>query len=874
MLSTAINKIKKLTLISKKRNYTTAKIKINSHIKKEDYKGLKKTIEHYKKKGYSELSLNKCAFSILKDINPEESFFFAEKVIKEEKELSFISVYLNRLNNLGYKERAKEINKIVSNKKEGFKKENFKKIKEIILTEYMNKGFDSALLHFEESKNKNIELSLAKYIFSITKDKDTEKALNFISTYITQINDSKYLNVISNRYKKINLNEKSNLIKSIHSNKINMEEFNKNLNYLKSQEKPLIDIKQYIDITIKNNKVDNNFYKSVFANLKDVKPEYALEFGKKYINNCIKIDESFCLVFALRLMRNNKEKEAYELYLSLYKKNKNHKIESRLITSFSKLNQDKITLALNHKNPQKTIKKLLPNELKYNNLTLSKIIFEACRNNDKLSGLAIKHGEKILQKITDGYTSLAISNLYFKQGNIHDAINVKGLSLDNPKHALKLSHYCAYQKLLQNGFTLPKKLTKNITNKNVLYCLHNSLPYHSGGYATRSHGLAKGVSNNHWHIQMCSRLGYPHDLSSHKNLSPEQSSIDVVDQLNYHRLFTKINQYGVANLIDYIENYATELITLADKKDISIIHAASNFMNGIAANYAARTLGIKSVYEVRGLWEITRMSRQPEWENSQHFNMIRRMETEAAMNADAVITITHALKNEMISRGIPANKITVVSNGVHVNRFAPKSRVKELEQKMQYENKVIIGFIGSVVSYEGLEYLVEASSILKKASINNFAVMIVGDGAVLDDIKALVKKKHVQELFTFTGRVPHEQVEDYYSLVDIAPFPRKALPVCEMVSPLKPFEAMSMGKAVVSSNVAALTEIVDHNHTGITFEKNNPQSLADALKQLITTPDLRARLGEQAREWVVKEKDWSMLAEKVANVYRKINDAE
>ena len=543
------------------------------------------------------------------------------------------------------------------------------------------------MLQFEKSKNNNIELSLAKYIFSISKDKDTKKSLNFISQYITQIHDLKYLNVISNRYKKINLNKESEIIKLIHSKNIKIEEFNRNLNYLKSQEKPFFDIKQYIENIIKNNKVNNNFYKSVFASLKDIKPEYAIELGREYVNNCVELDESFCLVFALRLMRNGQEKEAYKLYLKLYKTNKTQQIENRVINSFSKLNQNEIIQSLNSKNPQKAIKKILPNELKYNSVTQSKIIFEACRNNDKLAKLAIKHGEKILQKVTDGYTSLAISNLYFKQGNINDAINVKGLSLNNPKHTLKLSHYCAYQKLLQHGFTLPKKSTKNITNKNVLYCLHNSLPYHSGGYATRSHGLAKGISNNHWHIQMCSRLGYPHDLSSHKNLSPEQSSIDVVDQLNYHRLFTKINQYGVANLIDYIENYAAELITLANKQDISIIHAASNFMNGIAANYAARTLGIKSVYEVRGLWEITRMSRQPEWENSEHFNMIKRLETEAAMNADAVITITHALKNEMISRGIPANKITVVSNGVHVNRFAPKSRVKELEQKNKLKQR-------------------------------------------------------------------------------------------------------------------------------------------------------------------------------------------
>jgi glycosyltransferase involved in cell wall biosynthesis len=291
-------------------------------------------------------------------------------------------------------------------------------------------------------------------------------------------------------------------------------------------------------------------------------------------------------------------------------------------------------------------------------------------------------------------------------------------------------------------------------------------------------------------------------------------------------------------------------------------------MNGLAVVYAARKLGIKSVYEVRGLWEVTRMSRQPEWEGSEHYNMIRNLEAQAAKGADAVLSITNALKEEMISRGVPAEKITVVSNGVHVDRFQPLQKDTNLANELGIANKTVIGFIGSFVQYEGLEYIVDAVEILVNQGYKDIVALMVGDGAVADEVRQRVTDKNLDDYFIFTGRIPHEEVEGYYSLVDIAPLPRKGLPVCEMVSPLKPFEAMAMGKVVLASNVAALSEIVQDGYNGVLFEKDNIKDLASKLEMLINDSTLRKRIGKQAREWVERERDWKHLSKKVIEVYK------
>jgi glycosyltransferase involved in cell wall biosynthesis len=246
------------------------------------------------------------------------------------------------------------------------------------------------------------------------------------------------------------------------------------------------------------------------------------------------------------------------------------------------------------------------------------------------------------------------------------------------------------------------------------------------------------------------------------------------------------------------------------------------------------------------------------------------METTAALNADVVITITQALKDEMVSRGVPAEKIEILPNGVVSERFKPLERNEKLAKELNIENKTVLGFIGSFVQYEGLEYIVDAVEILVKEGKTEIVALMVGDGAVWQDIKDRVTQKGLDEYFIFTGRIPHEEVEEYYSLVDIAPLPRKGLPVCEMVSPLKPFEAMAMEKVVLSSDVAALAEIVQDGYNGMLFEKDNIEDLAKKIDILMQDKDLRIKLGKQAREWVVKERDWKVLSQRLVNIYDKL----
>lgn len=224
----------------------------------------------------------------------------------------------------------------------------------------------------------------------------------------------------------------------------------------------------------------------------------------------------------------------------------------------------------------------------------------------------------------------------------------------------------------------------------------------------------------------------------------------------------------------------------------------------------------------------------------------------------------------MIKRGIASEKIYVISNGADSERFIPLERDHDLEARLQYQNKVVIGYIGSVLQYEGIDYILKASAILKAKGLNNFAVLIVGDGDYLENIKLLCIDLDLEDIVTFTGRVSHQEVERYYSLVDITAYPRKGELVCEMVSPLKPFEAMSMEKCVVSSDVDALKEIVNDGITGLLHKKDDIEDLARIFELLINNKFIRIQLGKTARQWIKDEKDWQILGKKFIEIYRNL----
>ncbi len=402
----------------------------------------------------------------------------------------------------------------------------------------------------------------------------------------------------------------------------------------------------------------------------------------------------------------------------------------------------------------------------------------------------------------------------------------------------------------------------------VLSVLGQSLPLRSGGYATRSHGILTSLHERGWDVAAVTKLGFPYDFWS-AGTARTVPPVDVVDGIPYHRnLRPGVTDYPRYPLVDHVVESAEGITRVANEHGASLVHAASLFDVGLAGARAADRLGVPFVYEMRGLKQLLEGARFPGFEATERGRYFEMVELEVAHRADRLLVITAALGELMADLGVDPGVITVVPNGVHTSMFRPLPRDTELERRLGLEGRTVIGYVGGFVHYEGLELLLQAADRLRRER-DDFHLLVVGDGAHAPVVEAEARRLGLDEsVLTMPGRVPHAEVERWLSLIDIAPFPRVPMPVSELISPIKPFEAMATEKTVVVSDVAALTEIVEDGRTGRHFRKGDAGSLADVLAELLDAPAERERLGRAAREWVVAERDWSRVTDAVDGVYR------
>jgi glycosyltransferase involved in cell wall biosynthesis len=833
-------------------------------------------------------------FAIYKDSNRAFAVKYGMRYFRKNPfDLKFISILQKRVKELELKDELKEID---DNKKEYiyfkkltqgelFNSDEFnkylfieqlkvisKKMRDIYIQEYIR----VLQIRYSDSKDTIYEVA-----FSILKDSHERLALQYGKKHleIDKI-DSRFKRIFSRRVFDFNLKNREQIAqegeekyllelknnKLFSKSKVNLKLFKMELSLIANtfSENSIDTIVKYV--YSKFPKQQDKISEIIFSILKDTHIYIAIEYGKKYIMQHSPNDSKFARVLVNRMGRVDLIDEMIVIAKKVLEYGDDSVLRNIIFQNEMKIEINILEDLYKNKEFEKIDKKILLFKREYSSSKslLYRLLHEFYMKKDykisenyALKSLSIKDNEFVRKSLYD---------LHIYYGSISKALSVIPDDVQDNTLRIKKLNGTSLFNLLKNGFDLPIddfSLDYTPIKNKVFYLLHNRLPYNSGGYATRSHGLLTNVSSFGWDINGVSRLGYPWDKMPNK----ESNKSDIIDNIKYYRLLNGKIGLGKLPMREYLEEYAKELLKKVKEERPNIIHAASNHMNGLVGNYVAKSVGIKSVYEVRGLWEITRISRQPEWKNTEYYELMVNLEAEAARGADKVLTLTEALKDEMIARGVNGDKIEILPNGVTSNRFQPLDRDSKLEDNLGLKDKVIIGYIGSVVAYEGLEYLVDSIEILIKKGISNIAVLIVGDGAVLDMVKNRVESKELNDYFIFTGRVPHEEVERYYSLVDITPFPRKGQPVCEMVSPLKPFEAMAMEKAVISSNVAALEEIVTDGYNGILFQKDSVEDLADKLEILIDDKELRVKLGKQSREWVIEQRDWRVISEKLANVY-------
>ncbi|MBL8326183.1 MAG: glycosyltransferase, exosortase A system-associated [Rubrivivax sp.] len=391
----------------------------------------------------------------------------------------------------------------------------------------------------------------------------------------------------------------------------------------------------------------------------------------------------------------------------------------------------------------------------------------------------------------------------------------------------------------------------------ILHVLDHSIPLHSG-YTFRTLAILREQRRRGWETVQ---------LTTPKQ-GPGPAREEVVEGLKLHRT-PSVQGAGLLAQMRLTAGRIAEVVR-AEKPDL--IHAHSPVLNVLPALWARLSadaaLRLPVIYEMRASWEDAAVDHGTTTEGSLRYRLSRALESFALHRADRITTICEGLRGDISSRGIGSDKVTVIPNAVDVADFrfgVPADPA--LRARLGLERCTVLGFAGSFYGYEGLHLLVDAFAALLPAR-PALRLLLVGGGPQEAALKAQVAARGLGDKVIFTGRVPHAEVQRYYELIDVLAYPRLPIRLTELVTPLKPLEAMAQGRIFVASNVGGHRELIRHGDTGFLCPPGDAGALAAAITDVLAREAEWPRIRQQARRFVEVERTWTHSVARYAEVYR------
>jgi PEP-CTERM/exosortase A-associated glycosyltransferase len=404
----------------------------------------------------------------------------------------------------------------------------------------------------------------------------------------------------------------------------------------------------------------------------------------------------------------------------------------------------------------------------------------------------------------------------------------------------------------------------------ILHVLHNSLPLLCG-YSIRSGYIVN--------LQRAQGLD-PWVVTSGQHPNGE-SMREIIDGVEYRRTPAAApSRVPFRRELHLMRMLERQVESAAREIKPDVIHAHSPVLVGLPSLRVARRLGIPMVYEIRDLWENASVDRGRFSPSSPLYKLARGLESYVVSRADAVVTICDLLRQELVPRAGRADKVHVVANGVDVESFHERPASQRVKEQWGLVEKDVILYAGTFQPYEGLDLLVRAIGEVVKTRPRAHLVIVGGTAGLAGGaasmspeearLRAIARDCSLDAHVTFTGRIPHHDVQDMYALADVLAYPRRWTRTTALTTPLKPLEAMAMARAVIVSDLPPMRELVSDDVTGLLFSAGDHLDLAAKCTALLADSVRRRRLGTAARDWVTRERQWRTLVFAYQQIYRSV----
>lgn len=388
----------------------------------------------------------------------------------------------------------------------------------------------------------------------------------------------------------------------------------------------------------------------------------------------------------------------------------------------------------------------------------------------------------------------------------------------------------------------------------ILHVLDHSIPLHSG-YTFRTLSI------------LCEqrKLGWETFHLTTPKHGPTSSLQEDVDGMTFYRT----PSVEGAGLLTQMRLTAKRLGEVVRTTKPDVVHAHSPVLNALPALWVGRRQRVPVVYEMRASWEDAAVDHGTTVEGSIRYRLSRALESFALGQADQITTICEGLRGDIAMRGIPDERITVVPNAVDAKMFPFGIEADpDLRRSLGLDGATVIGFAGSFYGYEGLDLLLEAARRMLPRH-PDLRVLLVGGGPQEGNLKAQAAATGLQDRVVFTGRVGHADVQRYYELIDVLAYPRLPIRLTELVTPLKPLEAMAQGRMFVASDVGGHRELVRHGETGFLFPAGDAAALEKAIDEMLARRETWPQIRLQARRFVELERTWAGSVARYSAVYQR-----
>lgn len=390
----------------------------------------------------------------------------------------------------------------------------------------------------------------------------------------------------------------------------------------------------------------------------------------------------------------------------------------------------------------------------------------------------------------------------------------------------------------------------------ILHVLDHSLPV-ADGYAFRSDAILRGQRALGWETLQ---------LTSPKHAA-ERAMLETVGELKFHRVPPYqgwLKSLPAGDPLSVIAATRKHLVRIVTAERPDIIHAHSPCLNALAA----LGLGCPLVYEMRSSWEDAAVSSGTTAEGSLRYRLSRALETFALRRADAVATICEGLRTDVLARGIPAEQVAVVPNAVSPGEFSLGSadEAATVRRRWNLGDGPVLGFIGTFFAWEGLDLLLQALPAVVKSRPDT-RLLLVGDGNEAAALRAQAARLGLEQHVIFAGRVLHAGVSALYAAIDVLVYPRRPMRLTEMVTPLKPLEAMALGRLQLASDVGGHRELIQDGDTGLLFRAGDAADLARQALRLLGDAELQRRLRDNGPRYVQSERTWAHVIPRYRKIY-------